>query len=122
MRRIFIMLSLAVVALLGVFAFARSLPTDAQDAGDGFVGSWRVLITEEGDPNPALLTFHADGTLTGAEVPVVLAPPGSPVEALMISGVAGAWAAEGQEVESPSTPWRPTRERQLCCWARSEGG
>jgi hypothetical protein len=96
MRRISVVLSVAAVILLGVLAVARSFPTDAQDYGNGFVGSWRVVITEEGDPNPALLTFHADGTLTGAEVPVVSPPPGSPFETLMISGVAGAWAADGQ--------------------------
>ena len=96
MRRIPVVLLLAAVVLLGVLAFARSLPTDAQDAGDGFVGSWRVVIIDEGNPSPALLTFHDDGTLTGAEMPVVKPPPGTPIQALMISGVAGAWAADGE--------------------------
>jgi hypothetical protein len=96
MRRTPVLLAVAAVVLLGVLAADRSFPTDAQDAGEGFVGSWRVVITEEGEASPALLALHADGTLTGAEVPVVLLPPGSPFGALLISGVVGAWEADGQ--------------------------
>lgn len=91
-------LLLAAVAALAVVVTPTPLRTGAQTgtpmAGHGFVGAWRLTVTEPGNPPlPALTTFAADGTLLDSDPPVSPGSGGEPVT--FRSSGHGVWQQSG---------------------------
>jgi DNA-binding transcriptional regulator of glucitol operon len=102
MRRTSLFVSVLAVVLLGVLAVGRAVITTAQDAtppvdGQGFVGSWRVMVTlPQGPSFPSLVTFGTDGTVTTSNQPVQPSP-GAPGQVVFASAGHGAWEATGPD-------------------------
>src|SRR5687768_16070420 len=108
MRRTMHVIPVLGVVLLGLLAAGRPLVTNAQDAtpmaGQEFVGSWRLTVTEaQVPPFIALGTFGADGTVVVSPPPVVPPSPHGPDTVVHTS------AGHGTRLSSPSCSWRPTR-------------
>ena len=100
-RTVHVILVLAVV-LLGLLATDHSLVTSAQVAtpmaGQGFVGSWRLTVSEaQAPPFLALGTFGADGTVVVSPPPVVPAAPHGPAIVVHTSAGHGAWEVTGPD-------------------------
>ena len=78
----------------------RLSPTDRQAASEpvdtgNLVGAWRLTIAPiQGTPVPALVTLHADGTLSSASLPV---EPflGAADRVIFVSPGAGVWEPAG---------------------------
>jgi len=90
------------VLLLGLLAADHSLVTSDQVAspmaGQGFVGSWRLTVSEaQAPPFLALGTFGADGTVVVSPPPVVPAAPHGPAIVVHTSAGHGAWEATGPD-------------------------
>jgi hypothetical protein len=95
-------LSVLGVVLLGLLAADGSPATSAQDttpmAGQEFVGSWRLTVTEaQAPPFIALGTFGADGTVVVSPPPVVPPSPHGPGTVVHTSAGHGAWEATGSD-------------------------
>ncbi len=104
MRRISVLLSVAVIVLLGLVAGLRGGGVRAQDGTPEsnlhpVVGSWRLNLTVTGamDQEAALDTFTADGTLIASVKPVSPAPPGAPFDHIFTSLMHGSWTAVGPD-------------------------
>lgn len=102
MRRTMHVLSVLGVVLLGLLAAEGSPVTNAQDAtpmaGQEFVGSWRLTVTEaQVPPFIALGTFGADGTVVVSPPPVVPPSPHGPDTVVHTSAGHGAWEATASD-------------------------
>jgi hypothetical protein len=102
MRRASLIVSVIAIVLFGLIASGRTGPTAAQDgtpmaAGQGFIGSWQVIVSfAEGPPSRSLGTIDADGTIV-ASIPPVMPWPGAPGDVLFLSSAHGAWEATGSD-------------------------
>ena len=102
MRRATLVVSILALALLSQLAANRSPATNAQDAtsmaGQEFVGSWRLNVTEaQAPPFLALGTFGAEGTVVVSPPPVVPPSPHGPATVVHTSAGHGAWEAAGPD-------------------------
>jgi hypothetical protein len=91
----------AAAAAAGAALMAHSAVADEANTASGFVGSWRITVTPDalatGETlGPALATFGADGTMTSAGSPVIIAPPPSPFPLLIASAGHGTWEGTGE--------------------------
>lgn len=104
-------LLLAAVAALALVFTPAPLRTWAQTgtpmAGQGFVGAWRLTVTEAGNPSiPALTTFAADGTLLNSDPPVSPAGGGAPIT--LDSAGHGVWHQTGPTTADLTFVWLTT--------------
>jgi hypothetical protein len=93
----------ALVALTAVAtaAGARARSDQGATAGSGFVGTWRVLVTQaDGISFPVLSSYHADGTTLHAGPISQPAAPGSPAEVLLQTAGHGVWESTDAETSS----------------------
>jgi hypothetical protein len=102
MRHAPLVVAVLALVLLGHFAGGYSSVTNAQDAtpmaGQDFVGSWRLTVTEtQAPPFFALGTFGADGTVVVSPPPVVPPAPSGPGTVVHTSAGHGAWEATGPD-------------------------
>jgi hypothetical protein len=100
MGRAMLVVSIVALVLLGLLATNRSPVTNAQEAtpmaGQEFVGSWRLTVTEaQAPPFLALGTFGADGTVVVSPPPVVPPSPHGPATVVHTSAGHGAWETTG---------------------------
>jgi hypothetical protein len=96
-------LVLALVALAAVANAAglRARSDHAAIAGSGFVGTWRVLVTQgDGTSFPVLSTFLADGTTLQSGPIAQPAGPGAPSSVRLQSTGHGVWEATGDGTSS----------------------